>query len=642
MEWYWNLVSLLLDENTSSQSTTGLRNQLRQNIEHLYEKLLLYQMKSVRLYYRQWAVSIVRDLLKIDDWAGQLSDIKDAESAVQRDMEQCNTEEVKTRLHELSDTANMMQTSLQGIYSVIQDQAEQQEKWRKDDKYEQIMKDLRETDPRDDKTRIQDAKGGLLRDSYRWILNNKDFRKWRSSPQSQILWIKGDPGKGKTMLLCGIIDELEKEPDNCLSYFFCQATDARLSNATAVLRGLIYLLVDRKPSLISHVREKYDHAGKQAFEDGNAWEALSKILASILNDPGLDDAILVVDALDECKTDRHKLLCFIKRPYRVKWVVSGRNWQDIEENLGSSEHMAWLQLELNQESISQAVQTYIDFKIEELACVKTYDKPTKDAVRNHLSANADGTVLWVALVCHELADPTITRNRHTLSQLKKFPSGLGPLYMQMMKQISDSRDAKVCKEILAIASVVYRPITLDELKVLAESMEQDDYDDLPQIIQACGSFLTLRKGVMYFVHQSAKDFLLDKASDEILPTGATQQHHAIFSKSQTALSKILKRDLCKLGAPGFPIDQVLPRDLDALASLHYACVFWVDHLHDSDPTTIRNALQNDAVVHQFTQYKYLYWLEFLSLLRSMPEGIQAVHKLEVLVVSCSAAIMEVT
>ncbi|KAH6986850.1 hypothetical protein EDB80DRAFT_512621, partial [Ilyonectria destructans] len=73
--------------------------------------------------------------------------------------------------------------------------------------------------------------------------------------QSPLLWIKGDPGKGKTMLLCGTIDELEKESDNFLSYFFCQATEARLSNASAVRRALIYLLVQKQPLLISNVRK---------------------------------------------------------------------------------------------------------------------------------------------------------------------------------------------------------------------------------------------------------------------------------------------------------------------------------------------------------------------------------------------------
>jgi hypothetical protein len=111
------------------------------------------------------------------------------------------------------------------------------------------MQDLHVTDPRKDKKRIQDTKGGLLRDSYRWILDHADFQRFCDDPQSRLLWIKGDPGKGKTMLLCGIIDELEKGPNSPLSYFFCQATETQLSNAASVLRGLIYLLI-LQPALI--------------------------------------------------------------------------------------------------------------------------------------------------------------------------------------------------------------------------------------------------------------------------------------------------------------------------------------------------------------------------------------------------------
>jgi hypothetical protein len=40
------------------------------------------------------------------------------------------------------------------------------------------IKDLRLTDPRDDKKRIEDTKGGLLEDSYRWILQNSDFQQF--------------------------------------------------------------------------------------------------------------------------------------------------------------------------------------------------------------------------------------------------------------------------------------------------------------------------------------------------------------------------------------------------------------------------------------------------------------------------------
>ena len=76
---------------------------------------------------------------------------------------------------------------------------------------------------------------------------------------------------GKTMLLCGIVNELQKSiaKTDLLSYFFCQATDLRINTATAVLRGLLYLIVKQQPSLISHIRKKYNHAGKTLFEDAN-------------------------------------------------------------------------------------------------------------------------------------------------------------------------------------------------------------------------------------------------------------------------------------------------------------------------------------------------------------------------------------
>jgi hypothetical protein len=135
------------------------------------------------------------------------------------------------------------------------------------------LRDLQTTNPCDDRDRIQQDKGGLLRDSYSWVFENADFQGWRDDGQNQLLWIKGDPGKGKTMLLCGIIDELIKSTSHTanVSFFFCQATDARINNATAVLRGLLYLLVKQQQSLVSHIRDSYDDSGKQRFEGVNAW-----------------------------------------------------------------------------------------------------------------------------------------------------------------------------------------------------------------------------------------------------------------------------------------------------------------------------------------------------------------------------------
>lgn len=102
------------------------------------------------------------------------------------------------------------------------------------------------------------------------------------------------------MLLCGIINELDlSDPTRLISFFFCQATDVHLNNATAVLRGLLFQLIDQRPSLLStHIRNKYDHAGKALFEDQNARFALSEILTEVLQDLDLPPTTLVIDALD--------------------------------------------------------------------------------------------------------------------------------------------------------------------------------------------------------------------------------------------------------------------------------------------------------------------------------------------------------
>jgi hypothetical protein len=117
------------------------------------------------------------------------------------------------------------------------------------------------------------------------------------------------------MLLCSLVNELQSVTPRTelLSYFFCQATNSRINSATSVIRGLLYMLVDKQPSLISHVRRKYNYAGKALFEDANAWVALSEIFTSITQDKGLKTTYLVVNALDECVVDLPKLLDLIVR-----------------------------------------------------------------------------------------------------------------------------------------------------------------------------------------------------------------------------------------------------------------------------------------------------------------------------------------
>jgi hypothetical protein len=114
-----------------------------------------------------------------------------------------------------------------------------------------------------------------------------------------------------------------------------------------------------------------------------------------------------------------------------------------------------------------------------------------------------------------------------------------------------------------------------------------------EIVSLCGSFLTLRDDTVYFVHQSAKDFLFVKAFNHVFPEGTGCVHRAIFVKSVSILHKTLHRDMYSLQAPGCPVEDVKLPPLDLLASSHYSCLFWINHLCDSrQKTSARNSVRH--------------------------------------------------
>ncbi|KAF6786604.1 heterokaryon incompatibility protein, partial [Colletotrichum musicola] len=145
----------------------------------------------------------------------------------------------------------------------------------------------------------------------------------------------------------------------------------------------------------------------------------------------------------------------------------------------------------------------------------------------------------------------------------------------MMQQIDGEEDAELCRQILGLVATTYRPLSLAESTTLIEEYHDlaDDLESLRDIISICGSFLTIRKDTIYFVHQSAKDFLMNKAYaafDRIFPDGIARQHHAIFLRSLEVLSKTLRRDIYELHNPGSSMEDISPPNPDPLGPVKYS------------------------------------------------------------------------
>lgn len=504
------------------------------------------------------------------------------------------------------------------------------------------------TNPKHDKKRIEDTKGGLLLDAYIWIIRNAAFIQWLEDPDTHLLWIKGDPGKGKTMLLCGIINELQTiKPESNIYYFLCQATDIRLNNASAILRGLLHMIVAQQPSFISHIRDEYDQSGKSAFEGTNSWIVLSRIFEQMLKHDSLKGSTFVIDALDECTADLIQFLKIIVRnsslKSQVKWLVSSRNEADIQEALAATENKSTVSLELNAESVSTAISTYIRYKVQLLADKKGYKQPTRERVERYLSDNASGTFLWVALVCALLekvprSDP--------LPKSADFPPALDKLYERMINRVCDSSISDISRRVLAIATVAHRPLTKEELVPLIntghynEIIQPSDYD-WEDMLGHCGSFLTMRSDTIYFVHQSAIDFLIKEGGQRLFPHGMEFVHGEIFEASIAAMRNILRKDVYNLVGPAFSMDNLAQHTLsnDPLIPIKYICVYWIDHFAQSiikTRTVTHDSFMSHELLYAFLKEKFIYWLEALGLLGGIFDGITGMQRLEQLVVSTTS------
>lgn len=514
----------------------------------------------------------------------------------------------------------------------------------------ECLRDLRTTDPRVDKSRIEEDKGGLMQGSYRWVLGGSKFQQWAQGTNDRLLWVRGDPGKGKTMLLCGLIDELAKS-QHALSYFFCQANDSRINNAASVLRGLIYLLVVQDTSLTRHVRSKWDHGGRSTFDPPNGWHILCNIIEDMLHDHS-KPTCLVIDALDECEgSSLPSLLNLVvstaSKFNHVKWLVSSRNVPDIERGLGGVNLSGRLDLSLeaNAGLVSRAVADYIDYKVDSLAKLSP-ETDLRKKVKETMQNKSNGTFLWAALTFDELKaeeDEELEDNWDILTVLDQVPEGLTNLYDRMWRQIGmqGPRNSRSCKVILTTVFLAYRPLQLQELPSLA-GFEGNlaGHDTLLRLVRRCGSFLTVQQGTdtIHFVHQSAKDFLAGNkdAFDGMFPSGIGEGHGQLFSRSLTAMTDPitgLRQNIYDLRNPGVLASDILVPVPDPLAVLRYPCVGWLDHFCEWISSK-RDRSENDAKsVTTFFNGKYLFWLEALSLCGSVLEGIVSIRKLEALAVS---------
>jgi hypothetical protein len=669
MKWYSSLSQVILDDK--HERLFSLRSQLPDSIVDFYTTILSYVIKCTCATYKG-RTQIFKDMLKLNGWEDILCKLQAKETSFRNVIQTYNDER---KISSLEFLVNMYRSTAD----------------------REIVRKLFVIDMKTELQSLQRRKDDLIPESFNWILRHDIFRKfanWDNKHVHRRLWIKGKAGMGKTMLLIGIVQELEAEQETqfnppYLSYFFCQDNPVRkLNSATAVLQGLIWMLLCQDYSLIQHAMVLSE---QNIRDDINTFLDLEKIFLAMLKSPTVGKVYLVVDALDECidtkqsdgKPGRSYLLDLISRTskdfHNVKWLLSSRDELDIERILSKCKDNPGvsLELELDRKVLAGPIEAYINKKMSNLE--ESYidewenlegniDSEVKvkeiheelGNVAKEMQRKADGTFLWVHLIFLRIKE-----DGTELDELPKLvnetPQKLEEIYNSMRLQIETSTDGNLtaCKRALSIATVANRPLRLSELRVLAEFPRR-----VPphKIVRLCRFFRVAEDDdnheTVYMIHQSAKQWLEIQLKEGFLEKGEGTDH---WTYAQTSSAKrclgaldITLEEIRKLRDPGIEITDIQPQSSqprsrgkvstqdqgplntathapipeDLLVPVTYAVLNWFDHVSEA-------ALRHDesllTTISDFMKQRFLYWLEALSRLHEMGKGVTITLRLNLLI-----------
>lgn len=215
-----------------------------------------------------------------------------------------------------------------------------------------------------------------------------------------------------------------------------------------------------------------------------------------------------------------------------------------------------------EKSVESAVKSYIRHKVSQLSKLKSFNNELTTFISEYLVSHAQGTFLWAALVCTSLHNES---KREARRLIKELPSTLDALYGRMLGYVSDSQESKTLSSILAAATHVHQPPKIAELSNVIE-LSDVDRESIHELIQECGSFLTVREDVVEFVHQSAQEYIKDHLPQAM---EAKSVHSELYKSSLRTLSSTLRRNIYEVEDTASDVEDIRLSDPgpDPLASI---------------------------------------------------------------------------
>lgn len=472
-----------------------------------------------------------------------------------------------------------------------------------------------------------------------WLTKNENFIAWRDSTNTSptLLWMSGGAGKGKTMLSIFLTQELEKQ---CLEtskvvllYYFCDARDEKRNSPVSVLRGLIFLFLQQRPSLIKCMLNDYRVQRENLFKE-NSLEALWRIFESMVRESKGERIYCVLDGLDECRVQ--PLDHFLRKVRGHFEARSGSLMSKAQQRLVQTpsqsstdqpghavpnssfpedlpdfrmiiisrdepsclvtELSGFPRIELSDASkgarpssgperdYESGLATFIEAKAKEVSSTSPESTSTSTAAISRALSKGDKSFLWVSLAVAKLRKPT---SHNVSTNIEELPNRIEKMYTHTLLRVP-TEWATPLATILHWLVVSMRPLKLEELQsAVSLSLGSQEYNDaIKYCLALCPDLVAFQDNQASLAHQSARDYLISPESTIhgesqlakfCVETSAFHGEAARLCLQYLGSGAMEKGTVRVAAADGCPNPSGDLRRYEKYPFLEYAILHWPDH-----------------------------------------------------------------
>ncbi|KAF8533431.1 WD40-repeat-containing domain protein [Trichophaea hybrida] len=507
-------------------------------------------------------------------------------------------------------------------------------------------------------SRIWQHKAGCLNGTRVDLL--KQIMTWSESASGAgIYWLNGMAGTGKSTIAHTVARDCHDQKRLGASFFFSRG-QGDLGHAAKFFTSLATQLANTlsvlKPYICRAIAENPDISERGLAEQ---WKYLIFQPLSHAQDVSLQSRqyILIIDALDECEGEKDiglilQLFAEAKtlNTVRLKVFVTSRPETPIRHGFNTipDAHQDFILHHIPQHIIQSDISIFLRHELEDIRRAKDLSEEWPgESIIELLCQKARGLFIYASTACRFIRDPDWYPDESLATILKDDYVGqtatgeLDDMYTKILMQAitSGSRDQQMLSSqfsqiVGAIVTMLDTlPATiLDRLLLLREGTVHARLRCLHSILDIPKS----NESPIQLLHPSFRDFLLDeqRCKDPRFYIDQGEAHTHLFVSCLNLMSKHLKRDMCNLLLPGTLTNKVGDGEVEKFIPLdvQYACRHWVYHVQQSNIQLYENNR-----VQIFLQKHFLHWLEALSLIGKLNEGVLALKTLESILMPQSGA-----